>query len=563
MASALLPESQSPSVPTSKEEEDLLARRLKKVKNVTQPADPSREQWPKPGQANSIFTKGGTSFVNKLKGIEQDETTAAGSKAFADSIDGNLSDDDMSDDSEPLCRIVEDNDRNFPHFFFSEKMKRRMYKDWNSSVIVTLLGRSIGFKALETRVQSLWAKKGVVKLIDIGHGYHVVKFTNTEDYHNALTGGPWLIYDHYLVVRPWEPMFNPATAKVDRVAVWIRFPRIFLEYYNKEALTFIGNRIGETVKVDFNTSSHSRGHYARLCVLVDLTKQLMAGFAIEGHQYYIEYEGLHMLCSNCGFYGHRRDSCPMGGKQSTRVNGNGTGNGQPNDCNMDGNNMSDGEKRTSEDTWIVVQKPRRPRKNIDKQGQSSDRIPTGSRFAMLAEEVGGDKTDMRATESSPFVFREQGMAEEHRTLVRRTMKVRKEAKRKSDVVAVAVNEVLGAGKGGEEGCQELMRNKRVDSRVRDKLGSNTGDKGDSRGLITGGEGIEAVGGNEGLVGLDSEHSGVGPQDHSTNPYDPGEQGVMAAQLELNESGLEELAGVEGNVDLGGPDTVVPETPMSQ
>ncbi|KAI9090910.1 hypothetical protein K1719_028395 [Acacia pycnantha] len=37
-----------------------------------------------------------------------------------------------------------------------------------------------------------------------------------DDYTNALSGGPWMIYDHYLSVRPWEPNFNPATAKIDK-----------------------------------------------------------------------------------------------------------------------------------------------------------------------------------------------------------------------------------------------------------------------------------------------------------------------------------------------------------
>ncbi|KAI9083990.1 hypothetical protein K1719_033986 [Acacia pycnantha] len=49
------------------------------------------------------------------------------------------------------------------------------------------------------------------------------------------------------------------------------------EYYDREALTYVGNRIGETIKVDINTASHLRGHYARICVLVDLDQQLMAG----------------------------------------------------------------------------------------------------------------------------------------------------------------------------------------------------------------------------------------------------------------------------------------------
>lgn len=197
------------------------------------------------------------SFADKLKGIQQ-ETDDGVVEMPGGRVHDALSDDTMSEDSQPdteqLCQVIEDPQRNFPTFIFSKRMKQRMYKAWTNSVIVKLLGRNIGYKALETRIQSLWAKKGVTKLINIGHGFYVVKLTNVEDYMNTLTAGPWMIYDHYLTIRPWEPMFNLATASIDKVAVWVRLPRIFLEYYDKDALEFIGDRIGETVKVDINTS---------------------------------------------------------------------------------------------------------------------------------------------------------------------------------------------------------------------------------------------------------------------------------------------------------------------
>ncbi|KAI9120082.1 hypothetical protein K1719_009051 [Acacia pycnantha] len=61
--------------------------------------------------------------------------------------------------------------------------------------------------------------------------------TSREDYDHALTGGPWLIFDHYLTVRPWEPNFHPMRASIDKVAVWVRLPSVLMEFYNKEALT--------------------------------------------------------------------------------------------------------------------------------------------------------------------------------------------------------------------------------------------------------------------------------------------------------------------------------------
>ncbi|XP_028789004.1 uncharacterized protein LOC114745029 [Neltuma alba] len=161
-----------------------------------------------------------------------------------------------------------------------------------------------------------------------------------------------MIYDHYLTVRPWEPKFNPAKAKIDKVAVWVRLPRVSLEYYDEEALTIIGNRIGETIKVDVNTSSQLRGHYARICVMVDLGKQLMSGFSIDGEDYYLEYEGLHALCLNCGVYGHRNETCPS--RKSTEQNDSNQNRGAEGvqKAGMD----IDGAGNNDQEVWKVVQK---------------------------------------------------------------------------------------------------------------------------------------------------------------------------------------------------------------
>lgn len=43
-----------------------------------------------------------------------------------------------------------------------------------------------------------------------------------------------------------------------------------------------------------------RGKHARLWVQIDLTKPLLAMFSIKGRHYKVEYEGVHIICLNCG-----------------------------------------------------------------------------------------------------------------------------------------------------------------------------------------------------------------------------------------------------------------------
>ncbi|XP_028800282.1 uncharacterized protein LOC114755557 [Neltuma alba] len=347
-------------IPMSNEEDDdLLARSSKKIKNGN--GDNSRSvlqgHWPKPGENFKDSTSGKQSFANKLKGVNRGDEDSADEEEYYDndSVDGNSSDslkEQNIDADEPLYKTSEDPNRNFPTFTFSNRMKKKLYRAWRKSLIVKLLDRYIGYKALETRLQSMWVKRGVIRLINIGHGYYVVKFTNKEDYYEALTGGPWMIYDHYLTMQPWEPNFRSDRATIDKVAVWVRLPKIFMEYYDKEALTIIGNRIGKTIRIDMNTSCQLRGHYARICVLVELGKQLMSGFYLDGEAYYLKYEGLHMLCTSCGVYGHRSETCSS--KKINIEENVDAANGKTT-VNSD-QRMEDSHK--IHDHWTVVQKQR-------------------------------------------------------------------------------------------------------------------------------------------------------------------------------------------------------------
>ncbi|CAN1819277.1 Putative ribonuclease H protein At1g65750 [Linum perenne] len=114
----------------------------------------------------------------------------------------------------------------------------------------------------------MWKPRGSMQIIDVDMNCYLVRFGEEKDYFNALTGGPWLIFDHYLVVQQWDPSFRVSTKLPSKMVVW-----------------------------------------GQICTH-DLGEPLAPGVELDGAWQRVEYENLPELCFTCGKIGHQLESCP-------------------------------------------------------------------------------------------------------------------------------------------------------------------------------------------------------------------------------------------------------------
>nr|KYP61988.1 hypothetical protein KK1_016503 [Cajanus cajan] len=145
--------------------------------------------------------------------------------------------------------------------------------------------------------------------MDVDHEYFLASFDLDDDREKAINGGPWMIFDHYLTVRPWSPNFSAQDDSINKTLVWVRFLNLNMMFYVESVLLTIASVIGKPLKVDLHTANMLRERFARVCVEVDLNTPVVGKFNLNGKWYNIEYEGLHLLCSNCGCYGHGNWNC--------------------------------------------------------------------------------------------------------------------------------------------------------------------------------------------------------------------------------------------------------------
>ncbi|CAN1127159.1 hypothetical protein LINPERHAP2_LOCUS3861 [Linum perenne] len=142
-----------------------------------------------------------------------------------------------------------------------------------------------------------------------------------------MFGGPWMVGDHYVVIKEWRPYFQPQDSPISTLRVWVRLPGLPLEYFDSTILKIIGDKIGKTVRLDHTTLEGSRGNFARICVEVDLSKPLLSKYRLRRRVRRVEYEGLHTICYTCGCYGHVQENCQevvddamLGDTEGMRVN---------------------------------------------------------------------------------------------------------------------------------------------------------------------------------------------------------------------------------------------------
>ena len=79
---------------------------------------------------------------------------------------------------------------------------------------------------MKEKFTRLWNLGSGFEMLHIGNGYFTVKFDSKEDRTKVIQEGPWIIFDHYLMVKTWTRNSVFPKAKIQKTMVWICFPSL-------------------------------------------------------------------------------------------------------------------------------------------------------------------------------------------------------------------------------------------------------------------------------------------------------------------------------------------------
>lgn len=215
-------------------EEDILARSNKKVRTEAPPGHGRRVDSIEPSTA-------------KASPLETNYRGGAGTTPEADRDDITSEDDE---DEEP----EDESDSECPNFNLSKAEKSRIRCPYARTLIIKLLGRTIGYSVLLRKTNQLWRPRAPGELVAIENGFFLAKFSSEEDYNHAKFQGSWMIFNHYLTVQQRQLNFEPNENSLENLLVWVRIPCLPVLYYDYNFLMRVAARIAKPVKIDHATS---------------------------------------------------------------------------------------------------------------------------------------------------------------------------------------------------------------------------------------------------------------------------------------------------------------------
>ncbi|XP_057785431.1 uncharacterized protein LOC131002938 [Salvia miltiorrhiza] len=168
-------------------------------------------------------------------------------------------------------------------------------------------------KDIQTELQSIWNIADPWQVIPIGKGFFTLKFSGERDMALAKSKAFWKLRTGIFKIREWTPLFNPYKESAALSQVWMRIYYLPHEIWHPEVISGIARSVGSPIKIDGSTFLGSVGHFARVLMEIDMTKEITYSLKVNrgSTSFDIEfvYENLPYFCGICRKVGHSSDKC--------------------------------------------------------------------------------------------------------------------------------------------------------------------------------------------------------------------------------------------------------------
>ncbi|XP_038985508.1 uncharacterized protein LOC120111717 [Phoenix dactylifera] len=100
----------------------------------------------------------------------------------------------------------------------------------------------------------------------------------------AVKFGPWMVAGQVHAMERWRPNFVPGRDDIGRGVVWLRLPRLPLEFWRTPIILQLAAKAGKPLEVDSFTDQRKKMGFARVKIELDLKEPLRPGLFVKGRK---------------------------------------------------------------------------------------------------------------------------------------------------------------------------------------------------------------------------------------------------------------------------------------
>ncbi|XP_068660005.1 uncharacterized protein [Aristolochia californica] len=203
--------------------------------------------------------------------------------------------------------------RGKPAVFFEQSVIDSQAEKFKFCLVGKFLGWRPSLSKIREWVTKKWKLNGQWSITLLDHCHVFITLDNEADMIHVWARNRWFIGDHPMKVFKWFPAFVPANGEPSSAAVWASFPSLPVVFFQEELLFPVASLAGKVLATDDPTRNRTRTNVARVCVEVDLLKdlprQVWVGVGEGGFWQDIHYEKLPPFCTHCRQQGHSAKVC--------------------------------------------------------------------------------------------------------------------------------------------------------------------------------------------------------------------------------------------------------------
>ncbi|KAK0608558.1 hypothetical protein LWI29_032416 [Acer saccharum] len=183
-------------------------------------------------------------------------------------------------------------------------------KAWKNCLVGYFIEKKLPFSLVNNIAMRIWGNRGLLEVLANDKGFYFFKFSNDEACSNVLEAGPWLFAGRMVILKKWHPKLILSKDSYSKIPVWVKLFNIPHEYWNEEGLSHIASAVGKPLYADSLTESMKRISFARVCIEIDASCDLVDPFDLfignnldpkpgENVEILVEYQWKPKICTEC------------------------------------------------------------------------------------------------------------------------------------------------------------------------------------------------------------------------------------------------------------------------